>query len=132
VRVVHDAPGRDRATEPGGAEADAAGDPVPDCQDCGACCFADNPGHVPVTGDDFERLGPEEQTILTRFEANRCFMRTAGGRCINLVQEGARFGCAIYLRRPAVCRDYERGGAACSVDRERLIRRLAGENPSPG
>ena len=64
-------------------------------------------------------LDEHTQLSLTEFRGNRCYMRRVNGRCINLRIEGDRFTCAIYERRPTVCRDYERGGDACAVDRER-------------
>ena len=94
----------------------------PDCLACGACCFAPNPGHLPLTGADHARLLPAEQETLTVFEGTRCFMRIEHGRCVNLQDLGGQWVCAIYERRPQVCRDYERGGDACAYDRERMGR----------
>ncbi len=91
-----------------------------DCQACGACCFARTPGHVPLAGADHARLTEDEQRERTLFRGNRCFMRVVDGRCVNLVETNGRFGCAIYERRPAVCREYEQGGEACAFDRERV------------
>ncbi len=93
---------------------------VPDCQDCGACCFPRGERHVPLTGADHARLTPAEQAAATVFLGNRCFMRVEDGRCVHLQQQDGRFACGIYERRPAVCRDYERGGEACAFDRERI------------
>ena len=94
----------------------------PDCLTCGACCFAPNRGHLPLSGEDHARLLPAEQESLTVFVGTRCFMRVEDGRCVNLQVGGGRYVCAIYERRPQVCRDYERGGSACDYDRERLGR----------
>jgi Fe-S-cluster containining protein len=90
-----------------------------DCQACGACCRSAFRGHVPVTGDDHARLLPEEQARLTVFDGTRCFMRMREGACVALEQREGRWSCAVYERRPQVCRDYERGGPACEVDREK-------------
>ncbi|MGE0711740.1 MAG: YkgJ family cysteine cluster protein [Planctomycetota bacterium] len=93
---------------------------MPECQDCGACCFAATPGHVRLTGEDHARLLPAEAE-RTVFRGTRCFFQvTADGRCVNLVVDQGRYSCAIYERRPQVCRDYERGGEACAYDRERV------------
>jgi uncharacterized protein len=94
----------------------------PDCLACGACCFASNPGHLPLSGADHARLLPTEQAALVRFEGTRCLMRIREGRCVNLRHDAGRWTCAIYERRPQACRDYERGGEACAYDRERLGR----------
>lgn len=96
--------------------------PGPDCLTCGACCFAPNRGHLPLTGEDHARLLPAEREALTVFEGTRCYMRIEEGRCVNLQTGDGRYVCAIYERRPQVCRDYERGGEACDYDRERLGR----------
>jgi uncharacterized protein len=94
----------------------------PDCLACGACCFAPNRGHLPLSGADHARLLPEERETLTVFEGTRCYMRIEDGRCVNLQELEGQWVCAIYERRPQVCRDYERGGEACAYDRERLGR----------
>jgi len=90
---------------------------VPDCQDCGACCHAPNPGHVPLTGEDHARLRPSEQRDLVVFRGSRCFMRLDDGRCVNLVEEDGRFACGVYARRPAICRELERGDPGCGYAR---------------
>jgi uncharacterized protein len=107
----------------------APGSGVPDCQDCGACCTSPSPGHVPITGDDYARLTPDERERLTDWDGNRCFMRLVGERCVNLLCEQGRFTCAIYERRPQVCRDYEQGGEACAYDRERVGSPPSGRDP---
>lgn len=78
-----------------------------------------------MTGDDYERLG-DEGARFVEWEGNRAFMRlerVAGRddlhRCAALVidpkaEDGLVFTCAVYERRPAVCRDLERGGGACA------------------
>lgn len=90
-----------------------------DCQTCGVCCLARHDEHVPLTGEDHARLTEAERLDLAVFDGVRCFMRVVDGRCVNLREEGGRFACAIYERRPQVCRDYQRGGPSCEVDRER-------------
>lgn len=93
---------------------------VPNCQACGACCFAPNPGHVPVTGADHARLLPAEQRDLVTWRGNRAFMKVTGDRCVNLLEVDGHFSCAIYERRPTVCRDLERGDDACAYERGRV------------
>jgi Fe-S-cluster containining protein len=99
---------------------------APDCQTCAACCFARGPEHVPLSGADHARLTEREQAERTVWRGNRCFMRVESGRCVNLALADGRFACAIYERRPAVCRDYRQGGEECAFDRERVYGASAG------
>ena len=76
-----------------------------------------------MTGDDWERLGPDAERVA-HFIGHRAFMRMQAGRCVALVEEPAPDGgvwyvCAIYERRPQVCRDLERGSPACEAERIR-------------
>jgi RimJ/RimL family protein N-acetyltransferase len=74
---------------------------------------------VPVTGDDHERLLPDEREKLAVFEGTRCFLRVDDGKCAALTAIDGRLICTIYERRPRVCRDLERGGGACLHEREK-------------
>src|SRR5689334_7994445 len=92
-----------------------------DCMRCGACCFSESERHARVTGDDYERLG--DAASLVTFIGNQAFMRIERadgiGRCIALALDATgTFACTIYDRRPAVCRDLERGSPACEGERE--------------
>lgn len=119
---------------------------APDCQVCGACCFSPLERYVRVTGEDHARLLPDERERLTFFHGTRCYMRMeptglteeARGaqalarrqaglvplervpllRCAALATGGGRYSCTVYERRPALCRELERGGPACDHDRE--------------
>lgn len=72
--------------------------------------------YVRVTGEDWSRLG-EEAEARTTWIANRAFMRMEDGRCASLeARPAGRFACAIYERRPAVCRTLERGSPACAAE----------------
>lgn len=86
----------------------------PPCLACGTCCFSNLETYVPVTGDDHERLG-ERAEALTRFVGNRAFMRMEDGHCAALFVDAERgeFACTVYERRPATCRELERGSPAC-------------------
>ena len=95
-------------------------DDLPDCKLCAACCFSPQDHYVLVTGYDHARMLPEERRALTEFEDIHCYMKMKDGHCAALVRVGAEWLCSIYERRPELCRDYERGGDACIVDRERL------------
>lgn len=92
-----------------------------DCLTCGACCFSRASDYVPLSGADHARLAPEEQARLTRFRGTRCFMHMEDGHCAALAQDGGRFTCSIYERRPSTCRDLERGADACVNDRQRVL-----------
>lgn len=72
-----------------------------------------------MTGEDYERLTPSERAQRTTWRGNRCFMRVASGRCVNLVELEGQFSCAVYERRPAVCRALERGSPECDYQRWR-------------
>ncbi len=88
-----------------------------DCQDCGVCCLTSNPDHIPVMGGDHALMTRAEQHDLVVFRGNCCFMRIQDGRCVNLVEAEGRFHCAIYERRPGVCRIFERGSPECAAAR---------------
>lgn len=89
-----------------------------ECTRCGACCFSESPHQARVTGDDYERLGDDAERLVA-FVGNRAFMRLAGDegvrRCAALAVDpvAGTFTCAVYERRPAVCRELERGSGAC-------------------
>ncbi len=95
---------------------------VQECLRCGTCCFSASETYVRVSGADFARMG-EVAGGLVAWSGNRAFMRMRDGHCaaLRLDPVAGAFVCTVYERRPQLCRDYERGGAACSVDRERLL-----------
>ena len=75
-----------------------------------------------MTGDDHARLGDDADRLVV-FVGNQAFMRLAGEagmrRCAALVVDvktGA-FTCSVYERRPAVCRELERGSGSCEGER---------------
>jgi len=106
---------------------------LPDCKRCAACCFSEQDRYILVTGFDHSRLTRDEQRTLVEFEGNLCWMKMKDGHCIALVQQGEEWLCSIYERRPELCRDYERGGDACVVDRERFApEKRAALPPSDG
>jgi Fe-S-cluster containining protein len=77
---------------------------------------------VRVTGDDWTRLGDRAEE-LAQFIGHRAFMRMRDGHCAALElrtdADGSReFFCAIYERRPQICRDLARGSAECDGERE--------------
>lgn len=90
---------------------------IPECLQCGACCFGDGARYVPVTGDDHARLAERSQE-LTVFHGNRCYMRMLDGHCAALQIEAGRFVCGAYTTRPDACRNLTRGLGACQADFE--------------
>ncbi len=100
----------------GSDERDFAG--APECLACGACCFSTLSRYVPVTGDDYERLGDAASTLVA-WNENRAYMRIEDGHCaaLDIDAAGRRFVCTAYELRPAVCRELARGSPACDGER---------------
>lgn len=118
---------------------DSSLEPLPACMECGACCFSNLETSVRVSGDDYARLGDAAERLV-RFVGNRAYMRWADGHCAALrVDASGQLTCTVYPERPQICRDLERGSAACAGERatkgarprERLIalRRAAHGEP---
>jgi hypothetical protein len=85
------------------------------------CCFSASETYVRVTGADWARLGEAAET-WAGFVGHRAFMRMAGGHCAALeirrdATGAADYFCAIYERRPQVCRDLVRGSPECAGER---------------
>jgi Fe-S-cluster containining protein len=102
-----------------------------DCMRCGACCFSESPRHARVTGDDYARLGEDAERYVVFLDENRAYMRLAVLRCESacaalVVGADGKFACAVYDRRPQVCRDLQRGTPAClgelATKRSRALR----------
>jgi uncharacterized protein len=87
---------------------------VPECLDCGTCCFSHLEDYVRVTGDDYARLG-ERAEALAYFDNNRAYMRMVDNHCGALAVDtrSRQFSCGAYETRPQVCRDLARGSSAC-------------------
>jgi Fe-S-cluster containining protein len=95
---------------------------VPDCQDCGACCFGAFREHVLVFPRDVARFTPDErERLLDSSPGPAVFLRMerrlapASGllHCAALEVEGGRYRCSVYERRPDACRAFERGASGC-------------------
>lgn len=71
-----------------------------------------------VTGDDYERMGDDAEDWV-HWIGNQAFLRIVGapGRCAALRVEAGQYLCAIYERRPEICRALERGSPACAGER---------------
>lgn len=85
---------------------------------CGTCCTGESAQHAEVTGDDWSRIDEgvlgDDADHWAVWTARRAFMRMHEGRCIALEVKDGRFTCAIYLRRPEVCRALLRDSPACA------------------
>jgi Fe-S-cluster containining protein len=92
-------------------------DTVPECLACGVCCFSTLERYVPVSGDDYSRLGDEADDLVIFLE-NKAYMRLSAGHCAALrVADPLGFACSVYERRPTVCRELARGSSACAGER---------------
>jgi Fe-S-cluster containining protein len=92
---------------------------VPACLSCGTCCFSTLERYVPVSGDDYARLGDASEALVVWVE-NRAYLRLEDGHCAALAvdPEHGLFTCTVYERRPGVCRELERGSPQCAGERD--------------
>ncbi len=90
------------------------------CLNCGVCCFSKSGTYVRVSEKDWLRLG-EEAAHWARTVGGQHYMRMEEGHCLALQVmtprgEAPVFFCAIYEKRPQVCRDLARGKNACQTE----------------
>jgi len=90
------------------------------CLNCGVCCFSKSGTYVRVSEKDWLRLG-EDAAQWARTVGGQHYMRMEEGHCLALQVTTHRgqppvFFCAVYERRPQVCRDLARGKSACKVE----------------
>ncbi len=113
---------------------------VPECTDCGACCFNTHLDYVRVFACDAALLAAEQLDALTVVHDGLRYMRFVDGRCIALSLDAAtgRVGCRIYPVRPDVCRSLVRGTGECRSQieakwsrREEAFARLRAGDPGP-
>jgi hypothetical protein len=92
---------------------------VPECLQCGTCCFSLLLDYVRVLGDDHARLA-ERADELVWFDGNRAYMRMVDGHCgaLRIEARTGAFVCDAYANRPQVCRDLGRGSGACRGELE--------------
>ena len=83
--------------------------PTYDCLACGACCKVF--GIVELTANDDV---PQDFRVPTELGYDR--MRTVDFVCACLEHDNK---CAIYERRPEVCRRFQNGGELCEMARQR-------------
>ena len=91
-----------------------------DCQSCGACCV--EAGAVILAEED------DVPVSLVQHVANLRCMVTEGTsfRCAALLGTvGRSVGCAIYGRRPEVCRSFDAGSDECLSARDAMDRKRA-------
>ena len=94
-----------------------------DCTTCGACCM--NAAGIQV--EEAERAGrPLSDKLIAEIietDETRPMEQNAWCEWFIVTQasidDGACGRCLYYDRRPEVCRDFEKGGAACLQARER-------------
>jgi Fe-S-cluster containining protein len=101
-----------------------------DCQSCGACCISDFDAvdYVHLLEEDLARLTPEEikTYVYTEqtFGSPQSSMKTAyddQGNCRCKALKGTvgkNVSCAIYDRRPNVCRNFEPEVNICDYARQ--------------
>jgi uncharacterized protein len=90
------------------------------CLRCGVCCFSRLDTYVRVSGEDWERLGPDADRVA-HFIGHRAYLRMKDGHCAALETRKSADGtaehyCTIYQRRPQVCRDLGRGSPECEAE----------------
>lgn len=87
---------------------------VPECLECGVCCFSRLETYIAVTGDDYSRLARRTDELV-RFDGNKAFMRMLDGHCAALIvdKSSGQLVCSAYDTRPQTCRDLARGSSAC-------------------
>ena len=89
-------------------------------EDSAACLRCGVDTYVRVSGDDWERLGPDAERVA-HFIGHRAYLRMEDGHCAALetrqsADGAAEYYCTIYERRPQVCRDLARGSPECEAE----------------
>ena len=105
------------------------GEPIYDCQTCGACCvqLGPNDGNAYVHLDRQEArqlrsLGlPVLEAAMGGYWLGAAPHKGTGGRpaCVAFAGKlGGSCGCSIYQDRPVICRQFEVGDRLCREARE--------------
>lgn len=90
-----------------------------DCFRCGACCHKGFDVVEVKATEPFARRHPD---LIEVRSAERCVVPRPNGHCVALDGKGSPtepFLCRHYDERPRSCRDFELGGDACLVARQR-------------
>lgn len=79
-------------------------------------------------GDDWSRLGDKAEQFA-HFVGHRAYMNLENGHCAALAilnGEGGKreYWCRVYLERPQICRDLQRGSPECEGERALKSSRL--------
>ncbi len=87
---------------------------MPECTDCGACCFNEHAGYIRVFLVDYARMDERALGFCTEEEGVR-HLRFENGHCsaLGVDRDTNRVGCTIYEMRPDACRWLERGSGEC-------------------
>ena len=87
------------------------------CMLCGACCIGYRASFYWAEADDTTDGGVPARMTVRVGAFRRTMRRDRDGRCIALHgTPGRRVSCAIYTRRPSVCRDFEPAWQGASED----------------
>ncbi|HHX83465.1 MAG TPA: YkgJ family cysteine cluster protein [Pseudomonadaceae bacterium] len=92
---------------------------VQDCFQCGACCHRGFDVVELAAGERFAKQHPE---LVERRSSERYVVPRPNGHCVALQGDGsaaASYLCRHYADRPRSCRDFELGGDACLLARQR-------------
>lgn len=99
-----------------------------DCRRCGACCLASTPrpGYVVLSGGESARMRALGLPVVSDPVQGECLGTEpydgpggAAACAAFLGAPGFPCSCSIYADRPARCRDFEAGSAACRLARLR-------------
>lgn len=86
---------------------------VPECLDCGACCHTRNPRLVELLGADSVRVPAKFTAFENDGTAHMRMEKDERHACWVCSALGAGNACQVYLQRPFLCREFERGSAEC-------------------
>ncbi len=91
---------------------------IPECIECGACCFSPVAHYIRLWAVDLERMGPFREKFSEPV-GGAVYLRMSEGHCAALMLDSKErtFKCAMYEVRPDACRVFERGGGQCRSDR---------------
>jgi Fe-S-cluster containining protein len=85
---------------------------VRDCNQCGKCCTLYGGGDLSVEDSDIERWETDRPDIAEYVSGGRIWFEPGTGRqllrCpwLYRIEGSGKYGCRIYLDRPADCRHY--------------------------
>lgn len=84
----------------------------PPCTECGACCAHTDPKWIEVNARD---AAPIPEALTQPGDVQPFAMKMCNGHCAALQGVvGREVSCRIYEKRPAICRNVQRGDALCA------------------